>query len=122
MTDTQDYPFKAGDHPLARASAVCLLCGGGKPIGPVLCCTCYRDNALEYGDPDAVVRVSLLELELERCPVHRTHAMNLIDRGFYDDEEMEQPATHHRLECFFCGALDRTEKAAQPCPWGEGYR
>lgn len=115
-------PFKAGDHPLSRASAVCLLCGGVKPVGPVLCHPCYRNNALESGDPDAVMRVSLLELELEGCPVHRTHAMNPVDSAFYDDEEMEQPAAHHRLKCCFCGAFDRTEKAAQPCPWSDGYR
>ena len=122
MTDNKEYPFKAGDHLIARTSAVCLLCGGVKAVGLVLCCVCYQDNAVEYGDPDAEVRVTLRELEIEGCPVHSTHAMNPIDRVSYDHDETEQPAADYRLHCFFCGALDRTEKAAQPCPSAEKYR
>jgi hypothetical protein len=47
---------------------------------------------------------------------HPTHAMNWIDRAFYDDEEWEQPPAHHEFKCMFCGTLDHTAEAARECP------
>ena len=49
---------------------------------------------------------------------HPTHAMNPIDRAFYEAEEFEQPAARHTFRCMFCGALDDTAEAIAPCPWG----
>ncbi len=53
---------------------------------------------------------------------HATHAMNPIDRAFYDAEEWEQPPARHLFKCMFCGALDGTTAAAASCPWGAGSR
>ena len=47
---------------------------------------------------------------------HPSHAMNWIDRAFYDAEEWEQPAAHHEFKCMFCGALDHTTEAERECP------
>ena len=47
-----------------------------------------------------------------------THAMNPIDRQWYDKEGLEPPPSHHRFKCMFCGAFDHTKEAAAPCPWG----
>jgi hypothetical protein len=48
---------------------------------------------------------------------HPTHAMNPIDRAFYDAEEFDQPAARTSS-----AALDDTAKAAAPCAWGAGSR
>jgi len=47
-----------------------------------------------------------------------THAMNPIDRRFYETEEWELPPRRHQFRCMFCSALDQTPKAAARCPWG----
>ncbi len=48
---------------------------------------------------------------------HATHAMNPIDRAFYDAEEWEHPPARHVFRCMFCGVLDQSPEAAAPCPW-----
>lgn len=48
---------------------------------------------------------------------HATHAMNPIDRAFYEAQEWELPAPRHAFRCMFCGALDDTAEAARSCRW-----
>jgi hypothetical protein len=53
---------------------------------------------------------------------HATHAMNPIDRAFYEAQEWEQPPARHIFRCMFCGALDDRAEAARPCRWTAATR
>jgi hypothetical protein len=53
------------DNPLVRASDLCTLCDGLKPIGTVCCWNCYRQCNLRNGNPTADAIISRREVALQ---------------------------------------------------------
>ena len=53
------------DNPLVRASDLCPLCDGLKPVGNVACWTCYKAAEMKYGNPVAEERISRREAALQ---------------------------------------------------------
>ena len=41
------------DYPNVRASSRCPLCAVGKEEGLLVCWSCYREQGLRYGNPEA---------------------------------------------------------------------
>ena len=53
------------DNPLVRASDLCPLCDGLKPVGLVACWSCYRGADMRNGNAVAEQRIARREAALQ---------------------------------------------------------
>ena len=57
------------DNPTVRASSVCPLCDGSKPVGLVACWSCYRAHGMRNGNEVAEERIARREAALQDARV-----------------------------------------------------